>query len=286
MPEKNALDYTALSTFLTCRRKFDFRINRGLVGREEGKSTHFGKAIHKALDSWYTDKNVDKAIATFVENFEENLDVDDKRTNRMGEWIIRNYDKQYADQPWELVESETTFSIPVNPTFTFTGRIDKIIRWHNALWVVDHKTASGLGPQYFNFAEPNMQFMGYVWAARKMGFDVCGVIVDAILVAKGLLPTDSATGHKKNPNLTPFARYDVYYKEEHLDTWLETVNQIKSDIDLSEQVGVWYPNFTACTYFGECPYRRVCKEESSIQQRIIDMDYKIEHWNPLQKENE
>ena len=56
------------------------------------------------------------------------------------------------------------------------------------------------------------------------------------------------------------------------------------DIAVCEQKGIWYPNFDACTYYGECPYRRVCKEDNDIRERIIKSDYNIEHWSPLNQE--
>jgi hypothetical protein len=142
---------------------------------------------------------------------------------------------------------------------------------------VDHKTTSSLGAQYFNFAEPNLQFPGYTYALKKMGYDVRGFVVDAILVAKGLLP-----GKSKNANLTPLARFDIYHKPETLDEWLGSVLCIHEDIRKCEESGVWCPNFTACVgKYGDCAYRRVCKEEKDIRDRILQQDYMIEFWNPL-----
>lgn len=282
---RTAFDYTALSTFQTCRRKYDLRMNKGYTKKQELKPVHFGKAIHNALDSWYKDKDVAKAVDIFKANFTEDLEIDDKRTNKMGEWIITNYDKQYRDQEHELVECERTFSIPLAQDFDFVGRIDKIVKWDGCHWVMDHKTTSSLGYTYFNMAEPNLQFMGYAWAGRQLGYDIKGVIVDALLVAKGLLPSDATTGTRKNPNLVPFARYDVYYKQEHFEEWKDTVTRIRHEISGCEgKVGAWYPNFDACVHFGECTYRRVCKEDQAIRQRILDQDYEIDMWDPLKKE--
>lgn len=616
MTNKQELDYTMMSTFLNCRRRYDFRMNRGLVGKVPPTPLAFGGAIHKALDSWYADKDVDKAVAVFKENFVEDLDADNKRTHQMGEWILRNYHTQYQDQPWELVQSEMGFVLDFKNGKKFIGRIDKIVKWGDCLWVVDHKaqplysciktpkgsvrmgnikvgdyvlgsngkatkvlgvypqgivdcyrvtfedgsavdcskehlwkvkeqhyskwrvmttehikdrmdiplskdsykfqvpicepvqykntskgtinpyllgvilgdgcvsghvveisignedkeamlknlkstlpkdcviretsgdnhsyiikskikgknklirelkklnlmglrgeekfvpwqyltfcvsdrlkmlqglmdtdgccykgylmfdnasellcdnvvelvrslggtarmrrrtgtnkqayrvqirlpegiipfrlqrkidkirtlktsmcryiksikrvgketmqcikvdaedslyltsdyilthnTTSQLGAQYFKSAEPNLQFTGYTWAAKKLGFNVVGIILDAILVAKGLLP-----GASKNYNLTALARYDVYRNAEHLKEWEDTAEAIMADIEVCEATNKWYPNFDMCTYFGECPYRRVCKEDSDIRERIIETDYRVEHWNPIKEE--
>lgn len=280
MPERrDAFDYTMLSTFMNCRRRYNYRINRGLVSKKPPTALTFGGAIHEALDSWYEDKNVDKAVTLFKESFEERLDDDNKRTHQMGEWILRNYHEQYQYQPWELVQSEMSFSLHFRDDKKFIGRIDKIIKWGDALWVVDHKTTSQLGSQFFKTAEPNLQFTGYVWAARQLGYNAVGVILDAILVAKGLLP-----GTSKNYKLTPLARFDVYRSDDHLKEWKDTAEGIMGDIEMCEATNKWYPNFDMCTYYGECPFRKVCKEDSDIRERIIEADYDVNHWSPLKEQ--
>jgi len=267
-------DYSMMSTFMNCRRKYDYRINRGLVGKEPTMPLYFGGAIHKALDTWYITKDVRSAVIAFNKNYIEDLERDTKRTNEMGEWIIRNYDKQYVDQPWKLIHSEMTFELPLPNCNNFIGKIDKIIEWDGVLWVVDHKTTSQLGPQFFKSAEPNMQFTGYVWAAKKLGFDVKGIVLDAVLVAKGLLQASSRA------RLTPLARFDVYRSQEHLDEWEKTVRWIQSDIRTCEVIKEWYPNFDSCTYYGECPYRKVCLEDKDVRERVIEADYVVDHWDP------
>lgn len=284
MEAKTQFDYTSLSTFQTCRRKYDFRHNQGLVRKFDQTAPSFGKSIHLALNSWYVDHNIKKAIDIFKADYIENIEIDDKRTHKMGEWILNNYDNKYRDQNIELIENEKTFEIDVPgqlafPNNKFIGRIDKIIKWNGCLWIMDHKTTSQLGATYFYMAEPNLQFLGYAWAARKLGYEIKGVLVDAILVAKGLLP-----GTSKNNNLTPLARYDIYYKQEQFIEWEETVFSIIRDIHDAEEHNEWYPNFNSCTDFGECPYRRICKEDKEIRPRIIEADFKVEYWNPLDKD--
>ena len=287
MVNKTDYDFTSMSTFQTCRRKYDLRINKGYVGKVAQTAPDFGKAIHLALDSWYADKDVDKAVAVFNGAYTEDLEIDDKRTNALGEWIIRNYHTTYRDQAWELIESEIEFKLPLPNGNNFTGRVDKIIRWDGTLWIVDHKTMSSLGQTYHYMTEPSLQFVGYAWAMKQRGYDIKGFILDAILVAKGLMPSISTTTGAKvaaNKNLTPLSRYDVYYKQEHFDEWLDTVTKIQRDIKIAEESDEWYPNFSSCINFIECPYRKVCKEETGIRQRILDADYEVKHWSPLTAE--
>jgi hypothetical protein len=139
---KTQFDYTSMSTFQRCQRKYWYRIERGLVPKMGQMAPNFGKSIHLALDSWYQDKDVDKAISIFKEDFKEDLATDDKRTHKMGEWILKNYAEKYTDQPFELLSCEREFTIPLPNSNQLIGRIDKIIKWGGAVWVLDHKTTS------------------------------------------------------------------------------------------------------------------------------------------------
>lgn len=271
----NEYDFTSLSTWQTCQRKYYYRHVRGLVGKVEATAPNFGKAIHAGLDSWYTDKDVTKAVDVFKSNYVEDLVRDDKRTHKMGEWILTNYDAKYRDQPHELIKTEHSFRVPLANGNFLIGRIDKIVRWNNALWVIDHKTTSQLGANYFKMAEPNMQFDIYTYAARAEGYPVVGVIVDALLVAKGLLDSTQRT------RLTPLARFDCYRSDDHMAESMDTILSIQSEIDRCRESGVWLPNYGACTDYGECAYRRVDMEDRDIRERIIQSDYKVEFWSPL-----
>lgn len=274
-------DYTMMSTYMTCHRKYHYRMERGLVGKVSQTAPDFGKAIHKGLDSWYHDHDLEKATAVFKTHFVEQLDVDDKRTHQVGAWILKNYDEKYRDQPFKVLQTEQEFCLPLGNGNNLIGRIDKIIEWDGVTWVVDHKTTSQLGPQYFRMHTPNLQFDGYTWAAHRLGYTNCqGVLVDAILVAKGLLET-AARG-----KLTPLARDFAYRTNEDIDDFVAHAWSIQQSIWNDELRGLWVPNYDACTYYGECPYRRICKEPKDLRERIIGMDYRVSHWDPRGKEKE
>jgi len=46
---RNSFDYTMISTFLNCRRRYDYRINRGLVSKTPPMPLSFGQGIHSAF---------------------------------------------------------------------------------------------------------------------------------------------------------------------------------------------------------------------------------------------
>ena len=272
---RKEFDYSMMSCFLTCRRRYDFRYNKNLVPKVATLPLHFGGAIHEALDVWHAERDVDRAVVRFHEMYKEDLERDDKRTNSMGEWILRNYAKTYAYEPFKVVENERSFELGLPNGNKFIGRIDKVVEWDKMFWVMDHKTTSSMGYAYGKRVEPNMQLTGYVWAARQLGYPkAVGVLVDAILVAKGLLQASSRA------RLTPLARFDSYISEQRLEEWNQTVKMIQHDIHQCTAQDVWYPNWDACTYYGECPYRKLCKEDPDVRDKLLPIDYEESVWDP------
>ena len=58
------------------------------------------------------------------------------------------------------------------------GKIDAIVAYDNMLWVLDHKTSKVMPRE--NQYELHQQFNNYCWLARQHGYEVDGVIVNAI----------------------------------------------------------------------------------------------------------
>lgn len=278
MPKE--IDYTALSTFTTCPKKYYFRIIRGIVGKKPPVAAEFGRAIHKALDVWHTQRDIDKAIQVFHDTFPVEIE-DEKRTHAVGEKILRLYAEKYEHEPFKVLESERKFSVKIPGTdMMLVGRRDKVVDIDGSQWVLDHKTTSRLGAEFFYKIKPNMQFDGYVYSAIQDGYTKCvGVILDAILVAKGLLIPAQLS------KLTPLARDMSYRSELDIQRYIENITQIIQYIERSYEIGVWYDNTESCCDYVECPYRKICKEDVSLHERIIDMDYKVEPWSPNKEDS-
>ena len=75
----DSFDYTAMSTFLRCRKRYYWRMVRDLVGKAPQTAPEFGRCIHKALDKWHATHDAKATLETFNVNFVENPQ-DDKRT--------------------------------------------------------------------------------------------------------------------------------------------------------------------------------------------------------------
>ncbi len=273
-------DYTSLSTFLRCRKRYYWRMVRDIVSKAPQTAPEFGKAIHKALDVWHRLHDPVQTIAAFNTNFVENPQ-DEKRTLRVGEKLLTLYMEKYAHEGFTILATELPFSISIKDKgFNLIGRIDKIINWDGAIYVLDHKTTSRLGYEFFYKIKPNMQFDGYIWAARQLGYPTCsGIVLDALLVAKGLLtPAQLA-------KLTPLGRDVSTRTDKELDDYIKKICLIVEDIRACYASGVWYENTESCCDFISCPYRVICKEEETLHDKIAEMDFKTEVWSPHKEED-
>ena len=273
-------DYTALSTFLRCRKRYYWRMVRDLVGKAPQTAPEFGKAIHKALDTWFSTHDNKQTIDVFNANFTENP-ADEKRTLRVGEKLLSLYMEKYDHEGFTVLATELPFSAPVTAgSFNLIGRIDKVINWDGACYVLDHKTTSRMGYEFFYKIKPNMQFDGYIWAARQLGYPTCsGIVLDALLVAKGLIvPAQLA-------KLTPLGRDVSTRTDADLDNYIKKICLIVEDIRKCYETDIWYENTESCCDFVQCPYRAICKEDLSIQDKIAEMDYKTEVWSPHKEED-
>jgi len=266
-------DYTMLSTFLTCRRKYQLRIIRGLVGLQPPTAAEFGRCIHLALDEWYDSHDAELSKKTFTDNFVENPE-DEKRTFAVGLKSLSLYFEKYAYEPFKVLKIEKIFDIPMGD-WSLIGRIDKIIEWDTAIMCLDHKTTSRLGHEFFYKIKPNMQFDGYILAARRLGYPTCdSVLLDALLTAKGLCVPAQLS------KLTPLARDIASRTPEELVEYVQDVNDIVADIRECYSRDRWYRNTESCCDYVQCEYRKICKEAPDIREAIIEQEYKTDYWDP------
>lgn len=273
------VDYTSLSTFLVCRKKYYWRIVRGIVWKQPPLAAEFGRCIHLALDVWHKERDLDKTTKAFTDVFVESPD-DEKRTLAVGRKLLSLYAEKYEHEGFKVLACEQEFNVPLPlPPFSLRGRIDKIVEWDGAVLVLDHKTTSRLGGEFFYKIKPNMQFDGYIYGARQIGYPTCsGVVLDALLVAKGLtIPSQLS-------RLTPLARSVDFRSDADIARYYTNVLSILEDLKRCYENDEWYENTESCCDFVECPYRRVCKEDIDLHERIIEMDFKVEPWTPSREE--
>lgn len=289
------LDSTMISTFRSCPRKFYWTFVQNL--RPAGNSIHLaaGSAFAKGLevirnlqaanpDGPLPNEVLWEAAVPAALRAYGDLSISDPESPKnihnvlyALELYLNEFHPYYDQvQPLLIGEKPTTefsFSIPLNinhPTtghpFLYVGRFDMLGKYseNDLLVVLDDKTASSLGSYWLKQWDMRGQFLGYLWACQKLGFDVNNVVVRGI----GLLKTE-----------TNFLSLPLTFSQGLIRKWEnELYNTIRYMIMLHEQN--YYPyNFAdACSSFGGCPYQTLCQADDPSNWLN---NYKIQKWNPV-----
>lgn len=273
---KVRFDYTMLSTWQECRRKFFWKFILNLRSPFPAVPLLFGHAIHEALDVWYKGGGDDAAIAAFEADWDDGF-RDEKRNTVVAKRLLKHYFNKWRGQTFKVLASEKQFSLPIGNGTEYCGRIDRVIEWDKVVHIMDSKTTSRMTSDIFNSKKVSMQLEGYTWAARQLGYPGCNhAALDVLLVAK--TKADAAR--------------DTYYVSDekikrHMDKVILLTRAIVKAIDYSNSKMpmdiVWLQNCSSCSNWNRiCPYHKLCVEtDTRVIESIVAQDYKIEVWDPV-----
>jgi len=274
------LDNSVITDYRVCWRRGFWRHRCGVRTDDRQLALEFGAAIHEALHAYYREgRSVDAALLAFDEKWKGDAPEDAKRTREKGHLILKAYRKHYAEERFKIHALETTgaTTLPGVPV-PYCFKLDMLIEDEVGVWVVDHKTTSSFSPTLFKGTRPNPQFTGYVeCASRVFGTPVSGVIVNWILVARGK---------------EKFLREAVDYDEWEREAWRRETATFWKELErrwergaLGKVLDAFPRNTTLCTtYFGECPYRRLCNTEPSWKYLVdeLTVGYELDPWTPVE----
>lgn len=289
------LDNTAMSAYMTCPREYYFSMV--LHRRHKGKAPPlvFGSAWHKAMEVRYKGGDINLVRYAVTQAWEGHDQPDDYRTlNR----VILDYDRycrQYGEDPSQedgktlgsqgemMVELSTNAQdeLLIHP---WAGKLDRIIELTGLVYPEDHKTTSRMDKHFFRQFELSNQMMGYT----RLG--------------KFLLPSKPVVGVRINVSHvltadTKFYRQLVTFGPQQLERWANVMNHWMSRIaeDYTKLDGerplippddVFVQHFgdNACSRkFGMCAYHQVCSSSPKTQAGVLEREYEINPWNPLEE---
>ena len=279
MMESNRIyDYTTIDTFQTCRKKYYYWGVRHLQTRTKSPALLFGGAIHDALDLYYT-KGLDVALENFRETYQDR-ETDDLRTVANGVKLMEWYAKVYHTEPFEIMgKPETGFVFPIGDVL-WGGRMDLPVKWKQdgSLWIMEHKTTSKVGFNFFNQFDLDKQITGYILAMEAFtGQTVQGCLVNLLQPWKEV---KRVTAKTKKPE-DHFIRAPQTRTKELKERFKLNVHRIVRDINWCEENNEFYEaeKKDICFYYNyDCPYKGLCLYGED--ERIIKRDYVVEKWSP------
>lgn len=172
--------------------------------------------------------------------------------------------------------AEFSFAIPLedilHPTtgepIIYAGRFDMICEYNKALYVLDDKTTTRLGPSWYRQWDMRGQFLGYIYAARRFDMPVAGAAIRGTAIKK------SGIEH---------AEVIFQIPEWKVEEWRTVLTY-----DITRAIGLWkswyFPkNFgESCQAYGGCSMKPICNTPNP--GRWAEIYTKERKWNPLEIE--
>lgn len=191
---KQALTYTALSTFRNCRRRAFWRYIRNLVPKYRDPVLDFGDLVHNALERWHGTRDLAQAMALIDAACDRReIDSDVKARWHLACAMMRGYARQYARETWQVVALETKFTTAItNPetgatsrSFTLDGKVDGLVIEDERHFLLEHKTAAQIDSGYVDRLWCDFQTMLYVRSIEaERGIKIAGVIYNVLSKAQ------------------------------------------------------------------------------------------------------
>lgn len=283
---KIRINSSSLETLQTCKRKAYYSLFKEYRSHQEGEALIFGRAIHAALEYWYSLLPQERIQVAQSEAFTRFgfeaggllLADEGKRSAANGIKILSAYFEHYKDDDFTtyhdlhgpFVERDFSFTLIDLPSFQidYFGRIDAALVHQSTgdVVLVDHKTASILGQDFYNRSALSFQFIGYLLGAQHLGVPTRTMMVNGIQVAK---------------TKQEFVRHFVDLTQDKIDEFKRSVLDAahiyleKGQFDDEAYWPMTTPN--PCVAYGGCTYRSICEAPSSLRPTIIESYYGEKH---------
>lgn len=299
-PLPQFIDSSMLSTFRSCPRKFFWQYVHNL--RAPGSSIHLaagsafaaGLEAIRNLQAVHADEPIHaevlwqaavpaalKAWNDFPLDLMEDSPKNIHNILNALELYLHEFHPYYDEvQPLVItqpdgtkkVTTEFSFAIPLpvlhpnGDPFIYVGRFDLLGQYkvNNLLVVLDDKTTGSLGSYWLKQWDMRGQFLGYLWACRKLGYNVSNVVVRGT----GLLKTE-----------TNFLSHPLSYPDILIHRWEQELYNSLELIKLYHTQKYYPYNFAdACASYGGCPMQSLCQAKEPEDWLN---NYVVEKWNPV-----
>jgi hypothetical protein len=287
--------------FKQCRKKYFLEYVENLKPIQTPQALHLGTLYHRGLELLLAGRDVDD-IALELEADQRQHCIDmavdyDPIPSGIALEMVKAFYRESGYQNWKVRHIEKKFEVSTGYGKRLIGKIDAIMEYEGAEYLVEHKTTSCWatdGAEYLHRLLWDEQSTNYLFAHRQMltdgvieGSEVRGVfycIVEKPTI-KPLLATPiekrkykldgTIYANQREEDESPeeyLARVKQWYAEKprvhlhfvyrtpaELDQQIADLNLVFRDMAECEKNETYYRNPQACSIL-ECPYRPKCLE--------------------------
>jgi hypothetical protein len=300
------IDNSFLDAWTSCPRLTQYSLLERKILANNKSSLNYGGAIHHALShryktcSDYLEPNCPTEQGKLLEEWftEKPNPIDDHRQLDLANKMIAGYNEKYFSESFKVVELKSGLAVEMpfvfklfdttyfdgilgevrDITVMYSGRIDLAISEDNQYFIVDHKTTSMLGDQWFKGLSVSPQMFGYCAGLEAtLGMNCSGFIINALRVPS---PKKRTEMEFKGED---FQRLKVYLLDGQLAEWR------KNTITLIEEM-LWHysrdfmpqKKVHCVNKFGLCQYFDVCSVPEENRPLLLNSGMFVENtWSPL-----
>lgn len=271
-----------------------------------GGAMHEGlKAWYQgAIDGLSTTERAEAALHAINDSWPQNHPIDDFRTKQRAMELMVRYIKQYPFESFQVIAVEIPFTFELdrvilwcknclmeNPPWSgnfprqyckqcnlplepieYGGIVDCLTQFgvgsQSVNYVLEHKTTSELGGNYFTQWEIHNQITGYCWGAgQASGKLIGGANLNVLCLTKG--------GNIK------FDRRMIGVNPSQIEEWKNDVARTCNEIAYAQRHGHWRKSTDHCvTKYGTCQFHSVHLLSDPVdRERRLETDYIKQEWN-------
>ena len=296
------IDNSFLESWVSCPRLAEYSFLHKKTAAQSKPSLNYGGAIHHALAHRYRtcpdylDPSCQAAQEELLTEWfnEKPNPIDDHRQLDLANKMITAYNDKYFSEPFKVLELKSGLAVELpfvfklmdsvlsytNETITimYSGRIDLAVTEDGQNFIVDHKTTSMLGDQFFKGLSVAPQMLGYcVGLERTLGIKCDGFIVNALRVPSPRKRTEMSFSGED------FQRLKVYLHEGQLAEWEKNTKTLVKELLWHYWQGYMPQKKTYCVNkFGLCQYFDVCQVPEENRELLLNSGMFVDNtWSPL-----
>jgi hypothetical protein len=200
------IDNSTAKAEARCSTEVMLRYAWGYVTPEDRAALRAGTAYHQMAEVHFKGGSYAESLEAFQNSYRtwsyDNVAAHDRLSydnlvRIVSRWLEQN---PVATRPYIVTPSliEVGFAFPLvdDGSIIFCGRLDGVVEYQGALWVLEHKTTGQISAPWLDAFSLDSQLSGYIWAAQQhVGKPVAGAFLNAVEFSKlpgGITPGGQA----------------------------------------------------------------------------------------------
>ncbi len=306
------IDYSSLSTYMECPRKFLFKYIFHFRGKKSihlvfGSCWHYGKEVVYRYIQAGEKLTPRSATQIAVKAFNDlwtiegaktfpNEDIIFPKSPGHAANVYHEYFTRYLeeDQKHQVLAVESSFALDLSQHTpglpNYIGRLDlvQLVKNRNSLLITDHKTTKAINQSTLPGFEMSLQTAGYMIAGFMYYERIPEMMYNIAMFQKTAIKFQRYIINKRKLELEHYFE-DICYNVQNILLDLITLKQDKetclkrNDIIKSFRRN---PGYACTSYFTSCTYKHLCSMRNNplLWQNNPPKGFIINEWNPDEHE--